>query len=271
MPELPEVETLCRQLRQSVLNEEIVDILILDEKIKGVFDLQGECIKKINRHGKWFEAELSSERVLRFHLRMTGSLKYLSDPDLPMHPAHARFFILFRKGCLYLIDPRRFATVELLAKGTKPLPGRDALEAALPDFLIDAARNRSVSIKTFLLDQKIISGIGNIYACEILHAAEIDPMKRAACLTRKEWRLITKSMKKILESAISCRGTSVSDWRDLFGKRGEYQDRLRIYKREGESCPRCGAVVRRMRQSGRSTFYCPTCQENSDIKKNEID
>lgn len=261
MPELPEVETLCRQLRRSVLNERIDDILILDAKIKGVFDCRSERIKKIKRHGKWFEAELSGGRTLRFHLRMTGSLVYFSEPGLDAHPVHGRLLIRFKKGCLYLIDPRRFATVELPDKQTKLLPGRDALEEAGPEFLSEAARNRSVSIKTFLLDQKIISGIGNIYACEILHAAGIDPFKKASCITVKEWSRISGSMKQILEAAISCRGTSVSDWRDLFGKRGEYQHRLRVYKREGEACLRCGAVIARIRQNGRSTFYCPACQQ----------
>jgi formamidopyrimidine-DNA glycosylase len=258
MPELPEVETLCRQLRAVIMGEEVISTLVIDPKLEGIKVSRGQRVTDIVRHGKWFAVVLSGGAAIRFHLRMTGRLLHCTGAQV--HP-HARFMIRFRNCRLYLIDPRRFATVTLNENGVGDLPGQDAMQNCSADRLIGVARKRKVSVKTFLLDQKTIAGIGNIYACEILHAAGIYPDRQVSKVTRREWNKILAVMLLILKSAIDCRGTSVSDWHDLFGKKGEHQMCLQVYKREGESCPCCGSKIRRIVQSGRSTFYCPTCQK----------
>ncbi len=258
MPELPEVETLRRQL-QAIVGEELLESVVLDSKLEGI-GVSGAARKvaEVVRHGKWLSVVLTGGDEIRFHLRMTGRL--LHSTETVSRP-HVRFMLRFRKSRLYLIDPRRFATVTLEEAGSGLLPGRDALQACSAEFLETAARSRKVSVKTFLMDQKAIAGIGNIYACEILHAAGIHPERATSKISRTEWKRISAVTPSILKAAIACRGTSVSDWRDLSGKKGEYQKRLRVYKREGGSCTRCGGTIRRTRQGGRSTFHCPDCQK----------
>jgi len=126
--------------------------------------------------------------------------------------------------------------------------------------LIAAGRNRTRSLKSFLMDQQIIGGIGNIYACEILFRAGLSPLRQAASLSPDDWRRVQGAMVAVLSRAIDCRGTSISDWRDLFGREGEYQKELRVYGREGKKCRRCDGVVRRERLLGRGTWFCPNCQ-----------
>jgi formamidopyrimidine-DNA glycosylase len=168
--------------------------------------------------------------------------------------------ISFTQGRLLLIDPRRFATVTI----SKDLPtvslGRDLLDDGDPSRLWLLAQKSKAPIKAFLMDQRRIAGIGNIYACEILHRARMNPWCRSNMLSRDAWVTIAATAKEILQQAITCRGTSVSDWRDLFGAAGENQAHLMVYDREGEACYRCGEQVERRKLSGRGTYYCPACQ-----------
>ena len=120
---------------------------------------------------------------------------------------------------------------------------------------------RRVHVKILLMDPKAIAGIGNIYACEILHGAGISPTRPAAALSETEWRKIFRQARRVLRKAIAGRGTSISDWRDLYGCAGENQNELKVYGKEGEACSRCGGIIVRIRQGGRSTFYCPQCQK----------
>jgi len=136
----------------------------------------------------------------------------------------------------------------------------DALSSGCRDVLIAAGRNRTRSLKSFLMDQQIIGGIGNIYACEILYRVGFSPRRKTSDLVPDDWRRIERVMFAILSRAIDCRGTSISDWRDLFGRKGEYQKELLVYGREGEECPRCGGIIQRERILGRGTWFCPGCQ-----------
>ena len=117
-----------------------------------------------------------------------------------------------------------------------------------------------MKVKSLIMDQSAVSGIGNIYACEILHEARIHPERAAATLKETEWGKIFHQAKKVLKKAIRKRGTSISDWRDLYGRKGENQNELKAYGQEGKSCLKCGGTIRRIKQGGRSTFYCPGCQ-----------
>lgn len=285
MPELPEVETLCRQLKKVVLNKSVRDIKIFDTKLAMIGDVVGRKITDVTRRGKALEihlgricsrdlppddnllvrtprhsaGDLHNEKILVLHLRMTGRLLWQNDcQDLP---AHSRFAIVFSKGRLVCIDPRRFATLVMRV----PRPGGvvigDPLHNFSADKLVELARDRRLPVKSFLMDQRIISGIGNIYACEILYKASVNPRRRASSLSFREWEDIAAAAKQVLKEAVDCRGTTISDWRDLFGRSGEYQHMLNVYARNGRPCPECHGMIQRERLSGRGTYFCPFCQK----------
>jgi formamidopyrimidine-DNA glycosylase len=257
MPELPEVETLCRQLRNAVLGSRVLEVKTLDPKLGDFKILEGRSITGINRFGKCITLLLEGDFRIAIHLRMTGRLFWSETEEFPRH---ARFCMRIERGWIFLIDPRRFGTIVLRRGEPYPLASLDALLLPDAEILAAAARSRKISIKTFFLDQKVLAGIGNIYASEILYAAKVDPQKAACALSKMEWAAICRLIPLILKKAISCRGTSVSDWRDLYGRKGVFQKRLMVYGRDKEACARCGMQIRRIVQNGRSTFFCPHCQ-----------
>lgn len=257
MPELPEVETLCRQLRPMIVDREILSLRVIDLKLGHLPPLAGRTVRSIHRHGKRMAWVLSDGQCLVFQLRMTGRLFWLAGDEIP---PHARLILSFPAGRIVLSDPRRFATV-VLCRPPAQGPAADGLEPLDPRCLAEAARRRRLPIKSFLMDQKVVAGIGNIYASEILHRAGIDPTRPACSLGPAEWKRIASAGARILKKAVECRGTSISDWRDLHAGAGEYQNHLRVYGRQGESCNRCRGEIRRVVIAGRSTFYCPTCQK----------
>jgi formamidopyrimidine-DNA glycosylase len=258
MPELPEVETLCRQLQPIILGEKIHGFEIVDSRLGIIGGIVGRNVTSVVRQGKALEIELDKSVKLVLHLRMTGRFQWQSSHQAL--PSHTRFIMAFPHGSLLCIDPRRFATLSL----------RDTIRCN--NTVIDPSRNYPLSslwknagvkrlpVKSFLIDQRIIAGIGNIYACEILHGALIKPWRQTCSVTKQEWKRIATVMRDILNRAIACRGTSVSDWRDLHGNKGEYQHELKVYRREGCPCPRCHGEIQRVRLSGRGTYFCPDCQ-----------
>ena len=178
------------------------------------------------------------------HLRMTGRLLWQTD-DAPV-PPYTRLIILFATGRLVLIDPRRFATFCVRPKDAVPAPLENPLEEFPARRLRKIAGTRRLPVKSFLMDQRFIAGIGNIYACEILYKAAVDPRRPAGSLTAAEWRKVEKAAAAVLRRAVACRGTTVSDWRDLFGVSGTNQNNLEVYSREGEPCRRCGSPIERI-------------------------
>ncbi|HOJ51045.1 MAG TPA: DNA-formamidopyrimidine glycosylase family protein [Syntrophales bacterium] len=257
MPELPEVETLRRQLKPLIEGRPIRGVDTFDPRLGDLSEITGEVIETVKRLGKRLEFLLSSRRALVLQLRMTGRLLWQEGYFLPS--AHSRLALYFDTGTLELIDPRRFAMLSLCQ------PSRASFslfpeEANLPS-IMSLAKRRRITIKEFLLDQRLFPGVGNIYACEILHAARLSPERKVCDLNEARWRSIWEVGPTILERAIRRRGTTVSDWRDLFGAPGENQRFLNVYAREGEPCLRCGQPVVRRKIGGRGTYYCPTCQE----------
>jgi formamidopyrimidine-DNA glycosylase len=257
MPELPEIETLCLQLRQVIVGAEITQTKIIDQKLEAIEGLEGKQVYAIHRYGKALAILLQDNLSLLFHLRMTGRLLWQSANGLL---PHTRLVISFPQGRLVLIDVRRFATVRVHKQGNGLPLGKDPLGELTPAHLWDMARYSTLPIKSFLMDQRRIAGIGNIYACEILHQARMDPWRRANSLSHADWQGIEEAAGKILKRAIACRGTSISDWRDLFGNKGEHQEHLLVYAREGAACYVCGETIHRRKLNGRGTYYCPTCQ-----------
>ena len=285
MPELPEVETLCRQLNEILPGEEILAVEILDPRL-GMNEgegLAGRKIESVYRQGKYIRIEMGKrgqdpgmsepekgrrkikqkppdDRITTaLHLRMTGRLFWQTDGEPA--PPYTRLVISFAAGRLILIDPRRFATFCVRSSEAAPALVENPLEGLPPHSLKKTAEKRRLPVKSFLMDQRFIAGIGNIYACEILYNAGIDPRRQAGSLSGAEWRKVQKASAAVLHRAVECRGTTISDWRDLFGMSGENQNHLEVYSREGKPCRRCGGMIERTKIGGRGTWFCPICQK----------
>jgi formamidopyrimidine-DNA glycosylase len=257
MPELPEIETLCRQLRQMIVGRRILSVRIIDPKLAPLPPLAAKSVRSVSRHGKKMLWALSDGTCLLFQMRMTGRFFWLEGEEVP---SHARLVVSFDGGHLFLSDPRRFATVHHgVPPAASPVP--DGLGKIDPKSLMEAARGRRLPVKSFLMDQKAVAGIGNIYASEILHGARIDPTRPAQSLGPDDWKRMAAVSARVLKKAVESRGTSISDWQDLFARHGEYQQHLRVYGRTAKPCTRCGGEIRRIVIAGRSTFYCPECQK----------
>ncbi|HBH87185.1 MAG TPA: hypothetical protein DDY17_06245 [Syntrophaceae bacterium] len=258
MPELPEIETLCRQLQPIILNEKIHGFEVLDSRLGNIDTMVGRKITSVVRKGKSLEIELDKSDRLILHLRMTGRFQWQSSHQAL--PSHTRFIMAFTHGRILCIDPRRFATVNLRDNVCRNNSVIDPSQEYPVSELWKIAGVKRLPVKSFLIDQRFLAGIGNIYACEILYEASINPWRQTFSVSKQEWTRIATVTQDILHRAIACRGTSVSDWRDLFGNKGEYQNELKVYRREGYPCPRCHDAIHRMRLSGRGTYFCPSCQ-----------
>jgi len=239
---------------ERVLGVELHDPLL--EKVEG---LVGNRVMAVWRRGKAIWIELESGPAVSLHLRMTGRLLWQTGAFAAIR--HMRMVISFAAGKLVLIDPRRFATFRTGSDRVIPAQLADPLEGLPARRLREIAGTRRLPIKAFLMDQRFIAGIGNIYACEILHGAGVEPRRPAGSLTAGEWRKVQQAAERILPRAVACRGTTVSDWRDLFGTSGTNQENLEVYAREGEACRRCGTEIRRLVIGGRGTWFCPSCQK----------
>jgi formamidopyrimidine-DNA glycosylase len=264
MPELPEVETLCRQLNTILPGEKILRIEVLDPRLGNIAGLVGQRVEAVMRRGKYIHIQMKGGLTAVLHLRMSGRLLYRAAEKggTGASPRFARLMIAFPSGTLFLLDPRRFATfvVQPRAWSAPALPD-DPMQGLPVRPLREIARERRLPVKSFLMDQRLIAGIGNIYACEILFAAGIDPRRPACSLSATEWRKASKAAAAILRRAVDCRGTTMSDWRDLFGCSGANQDHLEVYSRQGMPCGGCGGKIERITQSGRGTWFCPSCQK----------
>jgi formamidopyrimidine-DNA glycosylase len=271
MPELPEVETVVRGLRASLPGRRILSVRLgktdfIDDPAALGEHLPGCKIAAVERIGKFICIELDSESSadwrLLVHLGMTGRLGVRS-PDEAVVPHTHGFFELDDGNELRYTDIRRFGRI-LLVPGSG-LPefqrhlGDDALSVSAAEFSRQVRRRRT-RIKAFLLDQKALRGMGNIYADESLWRARIHPARLAANLNVQEITRLHQAMQQILRTAIKLGGSSISDFLDVEGKRGSYQVRHRVYGREGEKCFRCGAVIERIIVAGRSSHFCPRCQ-----------
>jgi formamidopyrimidine-DNA glycosylase len=271
MPELPEVETIRRQLAPQLEGRTILDAEILDPRWTRPLapealedELRGATVERVGRSGKYLVWTLSDDRYLLIHLRMTGSLLF----DPVADPPHTRVRLTLDGGHrLVYVDPRRFGTGNLLlgaAARDAYLSARLGVEPFTPGFtaehLRDLARGRKAPIKSFLLDQRRIAGVGNIYADEALFRAGIHPLRPAGNLTGPQWARLRDAVEAALAAGIEAKGASIDDFRHLDGARGSFQDRFLIHRREGEPCPNCGGEVRKIVVGGRGTYVCERCQ-----------
>ena len=271
MPELPEVETVVRCLRPRLAGREIRKVRVLSPTVvrrpgpEGLSPLAGRRVLGVERRGKMIVVRLSGGMSLLFHLKMTGQLFFCpagAPPD-----KHTRLAISLRDSPLELRfrDVRKFGfalAVPAAEAGSAPELSRlgpEPLSLGFEEFRGAFARRKGM-IKARLLDQRIIAGIGNIYADEILFEAGIHPMTDVSRLGPGAWRRLWPAVGAVLKRAIRHRGTTLRDYRDGNGEPGGFQARLRVYGREGLACPRCGAAIRRLRVAGRSSHFCPRCQ-----------
>ena len=270
MPELPEVETIARQLSPHLAGRRIKSLQIIDPKLDtpAKHSLPGREIISVERLGKQVCLSLSGRpgdkhgMWLLFHLRMTGRL-ILEDALSGQNEKHLRASLLLDKGSLHFYDLRRFGLLTIVSASDGPLP--PGLDPLSPEFtagkLAELIGSSRQEIKPWLLRQDRLTGLGNIYASEILFAAGIGPQRAAATLEKNELRKLHRQIIKILRLAIENCGTTFSDFQDSQGESGSFQSLLSVYAREGEPCPRCGESIRRLVQQQRSTFFCPRCQK----------
>jgi formamidopyrimidine-DNA glycosylase len=271
MPELPEVETIRRQLAPHLDGRIIVEAHILDSRwtrpeppAAVEAELRGAAVERVGRAGKYLVWALSGDRYLLMHLRMTGTL--LFDPAAP--PPHTRVLFELDDGHrLVYVDPRRFGTGHLVfgeAARDEYLNSRIGIEPLTPEFtaehLRSLARDRTAPVKAFVLDQRRIAGVGNIYADEALFRAGIHPLRPAGRLTAADWARVRDGIEEALSAGIEAKGASIDDFRHLDGARGSFQDRFLVHRRAGEPCPTCGRPIRKIVVGGRGTYVCEHCQ-----------
>lgn len=269
MPELPEVETIVRDLRQLVTGSTITAVSVIQaDLIEGPPDrfvdrLNDSRIAEIGRRAKNIVIRLDGERLI-INLGMTGRVLVIEGaaPDPPY--TGVRFDLNDGRKIIYH-DVRRFGRLAVMpgaawAERSAGLGFEPLDDDFTPDALYRLSRSSRVAVKTWLMDQKRIVGVGNIYASEALFRAGIDPRKPAHRLTRRKAAALHQGIRDVLLEAIDFRGTTLLDYRDAAGGRGEFATRLRVYDREGAPCLQCGSPIRRIVQGGRSTFFCARCQ-----------
>ncbi len=289
MPELPEVETTVRDLQKKVLKRTFVDVWTDFEKvIKKPKDFQvfkkeitNRKIKNVRRRAKFILFDLSGGKTLLIHQKLTGHLllgkwrrrdnKWLASTRPLSERINTYIHLLFTLDngeMLALSDLRKFAKVELW--DTRKLAGSEEMKNLGPeplekDFTFEKfkeiLKRKKGKIKQVLMDQKVIAGIGNIYSDEILFEAKINPFKPIPKLTLEELRRIYKFIIRVLKKGIELRGESMIDWRDSRGRKGFYDKCRKVYRREGEKCFRCKAIILRRKLGGRSAHFCPQCQK----------
>jgi formamidopyrimidine-DNA glycosylase len=271
MPELPEVETIRRGIAPHITGKKITEVIIRNRRLRRPIPrgierkLAGRKVRRLARRAKYL-VFYCDRGALILHLGMTGSLRVLTRNVPPGKHDHVDF-ILGKKKYLRFRDPRRFGCIvwteddplrhELLRNlGPEPL-GRELTG----DYLFAKSRKRTQTIKTFLMDSRIISGVGNIYANEALFAAGIHPGKKTGSLTRAQCIKLTGSIKRVLTRAIAKGGTTLRDFVNGAGEPGYFRLQLKVYDRKGQSCYRCGTPIKSQRHGQRSSFFCPRCQK----------
>lgn len=274
MPELPEVETIRRQLEHEVIAQRITSIVVHRQDIlRGDSShLHAQTLTGVRRFGKLLVLDFGNGISACIHLKMTGRLTLLSAlATIPTH-THVEFHLESGQALRRLVfsDIRRFGYIHILpsdqVEGLRFITtlGREPLKNfSFQDFQT-LVQHSARGIKTLLLDQTKIAGIGNIYACEALWKAKIHPLKTCSTLTSLEQRNLFSAIEEVLQEGISRGGASDNTYRDLLGEKGTYQQFFKVYGRKGEPCFRCQSLVERIVVAGRGTWFCPTCQRHTE-------
>lgn len=274
MPELPEAETVARQLATYLSGKTITEVEVHVPRLRTPLDLDalvavtvGRVVEGTRRRGKFIFVDLSGGGTVLIHLGMSGTCR-ICPPATPLERHEHVVFKLDSGESWRYVDPRRFGMVTAsqerdgswLPQGLQtmgPEPLGDDFNAT---DLFARARKRATPVKQFLLDQRTVAGIGNIYASEILFRAGVMPGQRVSTLTRAACQRIVEESRAVLTEAVAMGGTTIDSHTNVDGSMGRFVQRLRVYGRAGAPCVHCGAAIKRRVQSGRSTFYCSTCQ-----------
>ena len=273
MPELPEVETLRRDLERSVRGATIVTTTLgrlrsvrrYDDPQRFIMQTEGARFAAFGRHGKYLYAHLSSGETLVVHLRMSGQMRLVDSVDVPLAAhTHVRFSLGDGRE-LRFIDPRTFGEMWVTSDDVPELShlGPDALVAVedAPRFR-ESLRHRRSAVKGVLLDQATLAGVGSIYADEACFLAGVRPTRSSATLTGPAIERLRVALLEVLHEGIEARGSTLGDGQyvDLWGQPGAYGAGHRVHARAGQGCPRCGSILRRVIVAGRSAVFCPRCQ-----------
>jgi formamidopyrimidine-DNA glycosylase len=278
MPELPEVETIRRQLAPHVEGRTIARLEIPDPRWtlplapgEVVDAVQGREVERLGRRGKYFIFELTDDVFLLVHLRMTGNLLLDPAPDTPYQRV---IFTLDDGQVLRFCDPRRFGTGELAI-------GHDALERFFAGklgieplgeelsgrTLRELARNRRAPVKAFLLDQRHVAGVGNIYADEALFRARIHPLRPVGTLKPAQYDALAQAVKEVLAAGIDAGGSTIDDFRHPDGVSGAFQNDFLVHLRRDEPCHTCGTAIKKLVAAGRGTYVCESCQPRPRVRR----
>ena len=269
MPELPEVETIARDLRRKILDQKIEDITVYDARVirqpvkEFTRALKGRRFKKVSRRGKALILELDNGRYFVIQLMMTGQL---INSARPRQDKVTKVSLRLSNGrYLHYNDQRLFGRLQVVDTleqipyfnklGPEPLTNGFS-----PSWLAKKLKEKKVPIKALLMDHTFVAGIGNIYASEILFQSRINPKRPAHRLKKEDINKLHAATRKILTEAIRWRGTSMNTYRDANGEKGGFIRRIKVYGRENEDCSRCKTPLSKILQRGRSTFFCPRCQ-----------
>lgn len=271
MPELPEVETIRRDLAPRLVGRRIAEVRIHPgaERLAVTHSpralervLSGRTVVALDRHGKYLLARLDDGRCWVLHLRMTGSLVHAT-PEVPAHRFERARVTLDDGTTLRLNDMRKFATWHLVGDPAEAMPhtGPDALSAEFSvGWLRASLGRRTVAVKSALLDQQVAAGVGNIYADEACWIAGVDPRTPAQAVGPRRVARLHAAVLETLHASLANRGSSFSDYRDGLGGQGLHHVRVHVFRRDGEPCERCGREIVKARVGGRGTHYCPGCQ-----------
>ena len=268
MPELPEVETTKLGLAPLIIHQSITQVILHRSNLRWeipkhlVSTLAHARVEDINRRGKYLLIEFSVGTLI-IHLGMSGSIRMV-DVSTALQK-HDHFELQFNnQQSMRLNDPRRFGCVLFSTDGTHPLLDKLGVEPLDSDFddtyLYTKSRNKQQNIKTFIMNSKVVVGVGNIYACESLFKAGIDPKRLAGDISNKRYKLLTLHIKAILSQAIKAGGTTLQNFSKVDGSPGYFAQTLLVYGRENQPCGHCGGKIMRIIQNQRSTFYCKQCQ-----------
>ncbi|PID47617.1 MAG: DNA-formamidopyrimidine glycosylase [Proteobacteria bacterium] len=269
MPELPEVETTCRGIAPHAEGRVVSGVVVRQPQLRwpvpdSLQDLVGQTIRRVSRRAKYVLLEADNGTAM-LHLGMSGSLRVV-DATLAAGKHDHVDLIMDSGKALRLHDPRRFGAVlwtqddiaqHKLIQHLGPEPLTDAFNA---DYLYACAQKRSLSVKQFIMDAKVVVGVGNIYASEALFMAGISPKRAANKISKAKYTQLTDCIKQVLARAIQQGGTTLKDFVQAEGKPGYFQQQLNVYGRAGEACRKCGGEIKQIKQGQRSTFYCGCCQ-----------
>lgn len=283
MPELPEVETIKRGLTKFILNKKIVQVEVFEEKsVKNgeLTSVVGATIIGLRRFGKALVIDLDNGISLMVHLRMTGQLIWRGEENYAAgHPSEnfmaelpnkqTRVLIKFEDGVLYFNDQRKFGFFKILKTSEveedefiKKL-AKEPWKMEVKELYDKCQRHAKAPIKAVLLDQTIICGLGNIYADEALFFAKVHPATKAGTLSEKQVALILEGAREVMQASIDSGGSTMATYVKADGTRGDYLEKFaKVFRRDGQPCPRCGTIIEKIRVAGRGTHICPECQND---------